>query len=122
MSSVGITSTQLQVARRVEEVRAQPVPAELGAAALGDRRDRNARRVRRDDGAGPADGFDALEQRALDVELFDDGLEDPVHAVQTGEVGVEPAGGDERRGVGREERIRLEAARAFEAVARDLAR
>ena len=69
---------ELQVARRVEEVRAEPVPPEIVAASLGERRDRNARRVRRDDRARPADGVDALEQRALDVELLDDGFDDPV--------------------------------------------
>ena len=69
---------QVQVARRIEEVRAEPVPAEAVAAALGERRDRDARRVRADDRLGAAHRLDALEQRSLDVEPLDDGFDDPV--------------------------------------------
>ena len=46
--------------------------------------------------AGPPDGVDALEQRALDVELLDDRLDDPVGVGEAREVGVEAAGGDQR--------------------------
>ena len=56
---------QPQVARRVEEVRAQPVAAELVAAALRQRADRNARGVGADDRAGPARGLNPGEQRCL---------------------------------------------------------
>ena len=61
-------------------MRAEPVPAEIVAAPFGQRGDRNARRVRRDDRAGTPDGVDPLEQRTLDVEPLDDGFDDPVDA------------------------------------------
>ncbi len=81
---------------------------------------RNARGVRRHDGAGPAHRFDALDQRPFDVELFDNRFEDPIDSFETREVGIESTGGDERGCIGREKWIRLEAARAFETLARDV--
>jgi hypothetical protein len=108
---------QPQVARRVEEMRAEPVRAEVVAAAFRELRDRNPRGVRRDDRARTADGVDLFEQRALDVELFDDRFHDPVGVFQLREVGVEAAGGDARERVRGEERIGLERAGALQAVA-----
>ena len=69
-----------QIPRRVEEVRAEPVPPEVVAPAFRQRRDRDARRVRRDDRPRTPDGVDALEQRPLDVELLDDRFDNPVDA------------------------------------------
>ena len=60
---------------------------------------------------------DALEQRLLDVETFDDRFDDPVGGRDARKVLFEPAGADERRGVGREEWIGLELARARQPVA-----
>ena len=53
-----------------------------------------------DDRAGRRDRVDALEQRALDVELLDDRFDDPVGVGERREVGVEAAGRDQRGGVG----------------------
>ena len=69
---------QMEIARRVEEVCAEPVPPEVVAPPLRERRDRNARRVGGDDRTGAADGVDLREQSALDVELLDDRFDDPV--------------------------------------------
>ena len=109
---------QPQVARRVEEVRAEPVAAEVVGAAFGQRRDRNARRVRADDRSGPALLVDAREQLLLDVEPLDDRFDDPVASGDEIQVRVEAAGRDELVGVGRELRIGLELARLFESLLR----
>jgi hypothetical protein len=106
---------EAQVARRVEEVRAQPALPERGTAALGDRPERDAGCVRRDDRAGAEMRLDAVEQRPLGLDLLDDGLDDPVARRERCHVRVEPAHGDEPRGVGREERVGLEALGAFQA-------
>ena len=42
----------MQIPRRIEEVRAEPVPPEVLATAFGQRRKWNPRRVRTDDGSG----------------------------------------------------------------------
>ncbi len=62
--------------------------------------------------------LDAREERLLHVEPFDDGLENPVAGRDARQVVVEAAGANQRRPVGREERIRFERPRAREAVAR----
>ncbi len=49
---------QAHVARRVEEVRAEPGPAEVVGESFGDLADGQAAGVGGDDGAGLADGFD----------------------------------------------------------------
>ena len=107
---------QVQIARRVEEVRAEPVTTEVVAAALGDRGDRNGRRVRADDAARASGGIDARHQLALHVELLDDGLEDPVGVLQARQTVVEAGGGDELVRVRREEGIGLQPARPLEAL------
>ena len=71
---------QLQVARRVEEVRAEEVPAEASvrpsaSAAIGMPEVFEETIV-----SGAPGGVDAREQRLLDVEALDDGLDDPVGA------------------------------------------
>ena len=113
---------QMQVARRVEEMRAEPVTPEVVAASLGEGADRDARRVRRDDRSRPPRRIDAFEERALHVDALDDGFDDPVGAGDPREVVVETADRDERRGVGGEERIRLQRAGALQPVARDVGR
>ena len=45
---------QRQVSRRIEKMRAEPVSAEIVAAPFGQARNRQARRIRADDGAGAA--------------------------------------------------------------------
>ena len=64
-----------------------------------------------------ADGVHALEQRPLDVELFDDRFDDPVGAGDLLKVGVETTEADEAGRLPREKRVRLERLRAFEAIA-----
>ncbi len=86
---------QRQIAWRIEEMGAEPVAAKLGASAFGDRVNRNAGGVGRDDRARPPDRFDCLEQRALDVELLDDGFENPVDRGEAAKVRVETARRDQ---------------------------
>ena len=69
---------QLQVARRVKEVRAGPVLLEFFGQALGDEMDRKAARVGGDDGAGLAELRDARKEFALDFEIFGDDFDDPI--------------------------------------------
>ncbi len=112
---------QPQIARRVEEVGSEGVRPERRRPAFDDRRDRNARRIGADDGVRRAVAVDALEERLLDVEPFDDGFDDPVGGGDGRKVLVEAAGANERGTVGGEERIRLELARARQALARGVA-
>ena len=105
---------QAQVARRVEEMRAEPMAAEVVAATLRQSRDRNAGRVRAHDRSGAPCGVHLLEQRPLDVQPLDDRLDDPVSLGDAGETSVKASGGDQLPGVGREERIRLERACALQ--------
>ena len=83
---------QVEVARRIEEVRAQPALPEPLGASLGDGAQRNAGRVGADDRVARDVRFDAREQRLLDVEPFDDRFDDPVGRRQSPEVLVEAAG------------------------------
>src|SRR5438477_11125323 len=57
---------QPQVPGWVEEMCPEKMAAEVVAAAFGELRDRQARRVGADDRSGLPHGLDALEQRALD--------------------------------------------------------
>lgn len=86
----------MKVSRRVEEVRAEEVRAELFGEALGYLPNRDAARVRRDDRAGLAKLLDALEEAPLDVEPLDDGLDDDVAVFEPRQVVVEVPHGDER--------------------------
>ena len=67
-----------------------------GGPAFDDGRDRDARRVGADDRVRRPMPVDALEERLLDVEAFDDGLDDPVGRRDRGQVLVEAAGANER--------------------------
>ena len=111
---------QVEIPRRIEEVRAEPVTPEIVGASGGQDADRNAGRVRADDRACAPRPIHALEQRALDVELLDDRFHDPVDLGDSLQIAVEAANGDQRRSIGREKRVRLQGACALEAVARDL--
>ena len=59
---------------------------------------------------------DTREQRLLDIEALDHGFEDPVGIADRREVFVERAGPDQRDGIGREERVRLQRACALQPV------
>jgi hypothetical protein len=99
---------KVQISRRVEEVRAEPVPAEIVASSFGEQPDRDTGRIRADDRAGAAHRVDAGQQVALDVEPFDDGFEDPVRVGDARKAVVEAVRGDQGSGISREERNRLE--------------
>ena len=114
-------SEQAQIARRVEEVRAEPVPAEIVRAALGERADRDARRVRAMTiGPGPPLLVHPRQQLLLDIQPLDDRFDHPVGGGDLIEVRVEAAGGDERGDVGRELRIGLQLASLVQALPRDV--
>ncbi len=86
---------QAHVARRIEEVRTEPAAAEVVRETFGDLGHRQAAGVGGDDRSGLAHGIDALQQLALDVEVFDDDFDDPVDLGQLGEVVFEVADGDQ---------------------------
>jgi hypothetical protein len=83
---------------------------------------RNARRVGRDDRAWTPNGLDLLDKRALDVDLLDNGLENPVDVGEPATVGINAARRNQCGCIRRKERIRLEAARALQPVACNLGR
>ena len=86
---------QAHVARRIEEVGAEPGAAEIVGEAFGNFADGQAAGVGGDDGAGLADGFDFAQQGALEVEIFDDGFDDPVDFGELLQIIFEIADGDE---------------------------
>ena len=104
---------QLQVARRIEEMRAEPVTTEILAPSFGQRRDRNAGRVGADHRARAPLGIDLLEERAFHVQPLHDRLDDPVRFRDALQVFVEAARRDQLRRVRREKRVRLERPRAL---------
>src|SRR3954471_12133944 len=69
---------QTHVARRVEEMRAKPGPAEFVRKAFADLVHRQSTCVGRDNGTGLADGFYFLEQGTFDFEILDYRLNDPI--------------------------------------------
>ena len=70
---------QLQVARRIKEMRAGPVLLQFVGQALGDAVPTGqAGGIGGDDRAGLATCGDAREQRALDLQIFGDDFDDPV--------------------------------------------
>src|SRR4029077_4577929 len=86
---------QAHVARRVKEVRAEPRPAEVVGESFRNFSDGEAAGICGYDGAGLSDGFNFSEQRALNVEIFDDGFDDPVDICEFLDVIFEVADGDE---------------------------
>jgi len=86
---------QAHIARRIEEVGAEPGAAEVVGEAFGDRGDGQAAGVGGDDGAGLANGFDLAQKFALEVEVFDDSFDDPVDFGELLEVVFEVADGDQ---------------------------
>ena len=99
---------QVQVARRVEEVRAEEARLELRRAPLGDDIDRDAGGVAADDGIRAGDLLDALHELLLRLRALHDYLDHPVAATDRGvEVILEVAHGDEAGGALREKVGRL---------------
>ena len=83
---------QMQIARWIEEVRAQEMAPQLFPESFGDACQRNAAGVAGEDRARRAHRFDFLQHVALDVEVLGDGLEDPVAVANGAEVILEVTG------------------------------
>ena len=97
---------QVQVARRIEKVRAQKVAAQFFVEAGGDAGQGNAAGIGGKNGLGPAHRGNALDQAALNVQIFGHGLNNPVAVAQTVEVVLEVARSDQLGGRLGEERHR----------------
>src|SRR5262249_33127211 len=110
---------QMQIARRVEEVRAQKPAAEVVGTPFGEAVERNARSVRRDDGLGAQMWFDAFVERTLDFEVLDYRLDHPVVVFQLRQGVLEIADRYQGGDFGRKERGRLGLLRGVEAGLRD---
>ena len=113
---------QPQVAGRVEEVRAQPVPLEALAAALGEGGDGNARGVGADDGVRAPGLVHLREQLDLRVQPLDNRLDHPIGVPQTRPALLEARGLDQAPGFRREERIGRQPSCALETRGRRLVR
>ncbi len=98
---------QPHIARRIKKVGAEPRAPEVFGKSGGDLRHRKSAGVGGDDGARLADGLHLLQQRALDFEVLDDSLDDPVHLGQTLQIVVEISHGDQPRKRRFEKRRRL---------------
>ena len=86
---------QPHVARRVEEMRSKPAAAEVLGETFGDLADGQAAGIGGDDRSRLADLLDLAEQFALEVEIFDDRLDDPVNFGELLEVVFEVADRDQ---------------------------
>ena len=85
---------ELQVARRIEEMRARPVLLPFLGHPFRDAAHGQAGGIRGDDRAGLANLRDAREERALDFEIFGDDFDDPVRLGAKFQVIFEIAGDD----------------------------
>jgi hypothetical protein len=110
---------QLQVARRVEEVRAQEAPAELEGQVRRHGADAQAGGVAGDDGGLLHRRRHAREELALDLQVLHHRLEDPVGVLELRPVVVEVARADARGVLGQVERARLQLAQVRDGPARD---
>ncbi|MPL88377.1 hypothetical protein SDC9_34397 [bioreactor metagenome] len=99
---------QRHVPRRVEEMRDREARRERGAEALGQQFAQDRRGVRRHHRAGRQERRDLGEERALDLEVFDHRLDDPVGLGDAGDVILDVAGAHERGGAGAGETARLQ--------------
>ena len=113
---------QVQIARRVEEMGAEPVVPEIVAASFRERRARNPGRVGADDRSRAPRGVDLFEETSLYIQPLDNGLDNPVALPDAQQISVEAAGCDQFPCVGREGRVRLQPAGAFEALRRGVGR
>ena len=92
---------QPHIARRIEEVRAEPVAAQLHRHAFDDLVDRQAAGVAGDDRVGAAMLLHLVEQRPFDLQVLGDDFDDPVAVGNQSEIIVEVADRDQPRAVGR---------------------
>ena len=83
-------------------MRSGPVLLKIFGAAFGDQVNRQPGSIRCDDRAGFAYRFDAREKAALDLQVFGDGFDDPIHLAAPGDIVFQVSGGDQARGIGRE--------------------
>ena len=82
---------QMQIARWIEEVRAQEVAPEPGRETFRYFGERDAAGVGGEDRIGFASGFDFAPQRTLDLEIFDDGFDNPIAVRELREIVLEVA-------------------------------
>ena len=109
-----------QILDLTKAIHAVTTPPEAVGASRRQVRNRDPRGVRAHDRVRAAVRLDSREQRLLDVEALDDGLDDPVARRQGREVLIEPAGADERVRCRGKERIGLQLSCPLEPLARDL--
>ncbi len=88
---------QPHIAGRVEEVSAKPVAAKLVGEPFDNFGHGQAAGVGSDDGSRLANGFDAAQQAALDVQILDHSFNDPVHISELLQIVFEVADGDQLR-------------------------
>ena len=86
---------QAHVTRRIEEVCPEPRAAEVVGESFRNFSDGQAAGVGGNDSARLANSFNFAKQRPLEVEILDDGLDDPVNLSQLLQVVVEVAHGDQ---------------------------
>ena len=77
---------QPEIARRVKEVRAEEMLLEFSRAACGDLRDGNAGGVAAHDGVRFALALNLGHQGLFRLEVFEDGLDDPIGCGEQGQV------------------------------------
>ncbi len=106
---------QAHVARWVEKVGAEPVAAEVFAEAFADGSDRQTASVGGDQRSGLTDGFHFLQQRALQFEILNHSLDNPIDVREFCQVIFEVADGDELSEIGMEEGCGLRFLRGVEA-------
>src|SRR4051794_1617234 len=95
---------QMEVPWRIEKVNSKEVGSEIFRAAFGEKMNRNAARVRGDDGAGATMVFDAFIELAFEVKILDHGFNDDVAVFQLREVIVKVSDGYQRGKFRREKR------------------
>src|SRR5438477_3501414 len=68
----------MQIARRIEEVGPEKMPPESRRKTRRDTREGNAAGVGGENRVRPANRFDAMPKRSLDLQILGDGLDDPI--------------------------------------------
>ena len=110
---------QAHVAGRVEEMGDQEVAAEACRQAVGELGERQGRGVGGDHGARLADPVELAVEGALDVQLLDHRLDDPVDLAKTLQIVLEIAGGHQPRRLPAHEGRRIGLGHALERAARE---
>src|SRR5215831_21390229 len=109
----------MQIARWIEEMSSEPMPAKINAAFCCQHGEWNARCVGRDDRAEAPHRIHLGEQRLFDVDLLDDRLDNPVGVTDSSQIGIESTGFDPTGDIGGEERIWFQLACAFQSFGCD---